>query len=1284
MEVSGIMARSWFSRRNIPGPALLVGFLIFAGLLCAWPRLVSGHPPQFAGKSAPHAVAYPMPPEMEQVDLLKQTKEQAEAKSAGCLCCHRQVQDPHFKETLRLGCIDCHGGNPTTTIKEAAHVAPRHPEAWKTAASPERSYTLLNVESPEFVRFFNPGDLRIAHISCGTANCHPKEVRQNRLSMMTHGCMLWGSALYNNGSVPNKWARYGESYSMHGVPQRLQTYPPPTEEQMNRKGVLPYLDPLPRFEITQPGNILRIFERGGRFRPEIGTPERLEDPGKPFFTRLSDRGLGTQNRTDPTFLGLHKTRLFDPTLNFLGTNDHAGDYRSSGCSACHVIYANDRSPVNSGPYARFGHRGLSFSLDPTIPKDEPGHPIDHRFTTGIPTSQCIVCHMHPGTNVLNSYLGFMWWDEETDGQLMYPEKQKYPTAAERVRSLMSNPDEIAVQGLWSDPRFLERVSELNPLARHTQFADFHSHGWVFRAVFKQDRKGNLLDHNDHVLPKPTTKQLMAAMQPATRGQDGVPVHLMDIHLEKGMHCIDCHFIQDAHGNTKLYGEVRAGCEIQCTDCHGTVTGRAPLRTSGPASDTSGPEGRNLETLRTPFGKRRFERRGDKIIQNSMVEKDVSWEVKQVLDTITPGNEHYNPRSRLAKTVRFGPNGTFEWGDVPGGDANRCAHANNNIGCIACHSSWNPSCYGCHLPQYTNRKMPQLHFEGGFARNYIAYNFQTLRDDVYMLARDGNVTGNRIGPVRSSCAIHATSYNQNREVIYLQQQTISGEGLSGVAFSSNVPHTVRGHNETKRCTDCHVSLKDDNNAIMAQLLMHGTNYLNWMGRYCWVAAGDHGLHGVAVTEQAEPQAVIGSSLQQLAFPDFYRRHQERGRILAEAYGHPAKEVSEHFLHPLRKVEILGVQARGEYLYAACGEAGLRAFDIAFIDHKGFSQRITSAPVSPLGQDFHVPTKYATAVAAPGTMAPDPTRTHWDENHEQKVHPLYGYLLVTDRCEGLILVGAGTLIDGNPLNNFLKRELTFNPDGILSGARAITIVGTYAYICCNAGLVVVDLDDPKHPAVKAVLGEDAGLKHPHAVQAQFRYAFICDDEGIKVADITCLENPVPAAVLPLAEANNIYLARTYAYVAAGSQGLVIVDIENPLKPRVDQVYNAGGCINDLRDVKLGITYVSEFAYLADGRNGLRVVQLTSPETPGNYGFSPRPTPELIATYPLPHGGQALAVSKALDRDRAVDESGNQLGVFGRVGARPLNLEEQRRLYLHQGRVWKVTDDPADYGLPRPAKN
>ncbi len=54
-----------------------------------------------------------------------------------------------------------------------------------------------------------------------------------------------------------------------------------------------------------------------------------------------------------------------------------------------------------------------------------------------------------------------------------------------------------------------------------------------------------------------------------------------------MHCVDCHFAQDAHGNGKLYGETRNAIEIGCEDCHGTITQRATLKTSGPAAPEGG-------------------------------------------------------------------------------------------------------------------------------------------------------------------------------------------------------------------------------------------------------------------------------------------------------------------------------------------------------------------------------------------------------------------------------------------------------------------------------------------------------------------------------------------------------------------------------------------------------------------------------------------------------------------------------------------------------------------------
>ena len=111
---------------------------------------------------------------------------------------------------------------------------------------------------------------------------------------------------------------------------------------------------------------------------------------------------------------------------------------------------------------------------------------------------------------------------------------------------------------------------------------------------------------------------------------------------------------------------------------------------------------------------------------------------------------------------------------------------------------------------------------------------------------------------------------------------------------------------------------------------------------------------------------------------------------------------------------------------------------------------------------------------------------------------------------------------------------------------------------------------------------------------------------------------------------------------------------------------------QDIKIGMVDASAFAFVADGKNGLRVLQLLSPEdSPNSYGFSPRPAPKLIASFRT--AGPALAISKGIDRDCAVDESGNQIAVFGRRGARPFNRAEASRLYMRDGKPYTVSDDP-----------
>src|SRR5262249_54719631 len=159
------------------------------------------------------------------------------------------------------------------------------------------------------------------------------------------------------------------------------------------------------------------------------------------------------------------------------------------------------------------------------------------------------------------------------------------------------------------------------------------------------------------------------------------------------------------------------------------------------------------------------------------------------------------------------------------------------------------------------------------------SFQTIRDDVFMLGKDGDVSGNKLVPVRSACAVTVGSVNQNREAVYAQQQTVSAEGLSGTSFSPHFPHTVRS-TETRSCSACHLSAKGDNDALVAQALMLGTHAVNFIGRFCYVAEGDSGFSAVSVTESEEPQAVIGSRLHELAWPERFQAHEQRGRGLEE--------------------------------------------------------------------------------------------------------------------------------------------------------------------------------------------------------------------------------------------------------------------------------------------------------------------------------------------------------------------------------------------------------------------
>ena len=1348
-----------------------------------------------AGKEKPQKIDYSFTPPAPQ----NQTWDAATAKSSGCVSCHTDSDQKTMHETpaVVLGCVDCHGGDASVVgnnswgknslqymdALKTAHVLPKYPESWHwpSSANPKRSYALLNKESPEFVRFVNPSDYRVAREACGA--CHMEIIEASERSLMATGAMLWGGAAYNNGIVPFKNYVFGEAYTRKGKPATIKSPGNPhgsVTDAEKKRGALPILYPLPTWHTIPPGDIFRVFERGGRNIntqfPEIGLPniggiiQRLEEPGRPDL-KQSNRGPGTGLRVAIPALNIHKTRLNDPFMWFMGTNDQPGDYRQSGCAGCHVVYANDREPRHSLIWAKYGRDGQTQTKDPTIrnlkegehrvgkfgtydashgadashgsgheteehPDEahgddhgtdiaasdrEKGHPVQHAFTRAIPTAQCMNCHMHQPNIFLNSYLGYTMWDYESDAPYMWPgpdnktprpagmsdeeyektyKKQKYPTAAEVRTVLDRNPEGASPKGLWADIDFLRNVYDLNSETKDTQFADYHGHGWNFRAILKRDREGNLLDKDGAIVDNEDPEKFRKEdeekfVEPGIN--PGKSVHMMSIHAEVGMQCADCHFGQDSHGNGLIYGEVANAVEINCKDCHGTADAYPKLMTSNLAAR---PKGQDLNLLRNADGRRRFEWMQDPngnrvLIQRSIVDPKLSWRVSLVKDSVNRDHPDFNLKAARSKLMSKSgaETGKFVFGS--GVAADDRAHKDENMVCFTCHLSWTTSCGGCHLPIEANWQAESHKYEGGTTRNYATYNPQVARDQMFQLGLHQTTKGNIIAPVRSTSALVLSSTNINRERIYVQQPPISAIGFSSQAFAPHFPHTVR-KTETKQCSDCHLSEANDNNAIMSQLLLQGTNFVNFVGLHAWVGM-DKGFEAVRVTEWDEPQAVIGSYLQKYAYPDYWKMHVEdngrelinwvRGERLDADFSGETKALEE-FANVVQgtRDSVRCLQLRGEYMFVAEGKGGFRAYDVASIGNKGFSERIVKAPFSSLGHDTHVKTKNATCMALATNQPIAPTRNTKELrelNEEQPFHPIYDYAVITDSEEGLILVDINTLADGEFRNNFFKRSVTWNGNGVLDGARHITLAGHYAYIAAANGLVVIDLNDPLQPRHVITMP----LSDARASALQFRYLWVTDAEGVKLFDVTNLENPVAveSGTIALRNARRLYLARTYAYIAAKDEGLVIANITKPEAPVIYRKETFGGQMNDAEDVIVGSTNATLFAYVADGRNGLKVIQLTSPDSQKNYyGFSPPPVPELIAFARTPK--PALALSKGLDRDRAVDETGGQMAVFGRIGSRPFSRSEMQRFYLNsKGKPYFVNDqsDISDWLGPVPPK-
>jgi hypothetical protein len=452
--------------------------------------------------------------------------------------------------------------------------------------------------------FTNPGDLRVVDKTCGL--CHAKEAQNVKKSL--HATMA--------GQISGTRYAWGVQ-GREGIHATADV----SDDNPQGKYAVKSLKKIPRYDPTKP-----------------------EGPANhPVDDYLRNQCLRCHLWSD----GHQRT----------------GDYRASGCSACHVIYSD---------------KGTYEGNDKAISKTQKDRPRLHRITNKIPEYQCIHCHNRGGRTGV-SFIGTM----ESDG--------------------------------YGTP-------------------------WTKTGGKQGKLHGKLYNHLER-----------------------------NVHYTKGMTCIDCHTKQDLHGDGNIYVKKWQAVEIECVDCHGTMTQRSNLKTS---------KGSSLKNLKEKDG-------------------------KVVLVGKIDGKEHVAPQ---ISEVQYSADGNAAHVAIP-------SHM-EKLECYACHARWASQCYGCHAKQdvgkpsgdWVNPKPGGDPSKAGNKNNRQKTAFAWNESRSYLRWETpvlGINSEGKVSPFIPGCQVFFTQVNGKKSIVHNKvYKTV--DGTSGLAQNPIQPHTTT--KKARSCADCHMNNK----------------------------------------------------------------------------------------------------------------------------------------------------------------------------------------------------------------------------------------------------------------------------------------------------------------------------------------------------------------------------------------------------------------------------------------------------------------------------------------------
>ncbi len=717
-----------------------------------------------------------------------------------CMKCHNAsskndyagpgIENPHpygDEETSNLACTTCHGGNPAGADKDSSHVPPP-PEIGDrefqrtnrlayfnrltlTGIDKFDDYTVDGVtySAIDYLQFINPGDLRVVTQERSCGECHEGHAECVAGSLLaTEGGMLSG-ALFAAG-VENQ------------VPENQGLYQDTAADVAFRAVTNPNFDPTG----AGLGEVGRLIE----FPVFSARNDDSENAIHNNVELYGAAGLSDDLNADGSVITgsplanlYHEQVAFtcgDCHLGSAGANNRTGDYRSSGCTSCHM------------PYSMGGRSG---SRDPNVDKNEPLDPDDideperahvraHRiistaktlpggeFQPGIDDYACAGCHQGSNRTVMQ------YWGIRLDQNQDLRRGVQFPAAP------------VSFRNTGGDERLFD------PDLGNLEFNGRNANQYILFEDYDGDER------------------------------DDTPP---DVHYDAGLGCIDCHGSFDLHGgdvtagHTDIVSRMDQAVAIRCESCHGPGSGYAE---TAMGTAFNGEEAElAVDANGNPLNHVIKESDGHFYLYSKLTgEKHF---VRQTYDTIVdtgktnPLSDSENPEPIYSERASYamgradgdpstgiGPLQTAHGGDLPG-----FSHA-DNVSCSACHSSWTNTCIGCHLEGEYNT--------GNNFSNITGERIVFREDEADFVYQNpvhfqlGVDTDNKVAVITPNTKVFFSYRDQNNELsetFAFSDRNASGsnpaQGFPALGHNVMMPHSIRGKVSPEKegpryCAACHLT------------------------------------------------------------------------------------------------------------------------------------------------------------------------------------------------------------------------------------------------------------------------------------------------------------------------------------------------------------------------------------------------------------------------------------------------------------------------------------------------